>query len=328
MPEAANSPVRALAAQVGIPLSKPLAELTLPDLLAAHSQGLVYYRHRELSQGTRWLEIKRCLAFNLLARCNFCVHHCQVNRLQEQTGYCRLGMTSRISGEYIHYGEESVVGITHAIFFSACTMHCVFCHNWRETFELTATQACSTHWLAQQIAKRCQHPKVQSISFIGGTPEPHLHILTELACLLEPTIQQPWVFNGNATLSAMGLDLLEGLIDLYVPDFKFGNAACAWNLGHIQHYVDTVKHNLRGYIAQGRPVLVRHLLLPGHLHCCTLPILDILAQEFPTVMLNLMNQYRPFYRAETKPALNQRVKPEDFEQAKAYALAQGLQLVK
>lgn len=327
MEETPDPPVRALAARIEVPIPGPVSKLAWPDLLAAHRQGLIYFRRRELHTGVSWLEVKRWLAWRLLSRCDFCVHQCQVNRLEEQTGYCRLGAKTRISGEYLHYGEEAAVGITHAIFFSACTMHCVFCHNWRETFDSAAVQECSTAWLAGQIAQRCQRAEVKSVSFIGGTPEPHLHTLTELACLLDPALKQIWVFNGNATLSAMGLDLMEGLIDLYLPDFKFGNAACAWNLARIRNYPETVRNNLHGYLTQGRAVLVRHLLMPGHLKCCTWPILEILAREFPTVMLNLMGQYRPFYQAENLPGLNHRLDPEDLCQARAHALALGLQLV-
>ncbi|PIQ26295.1 hypothetical protein COW36_15105 [bacterium (Candidatus Blackallbacteria) CG17_big_fil_post_rev_8_21_14_2_50_48_46] len=319
---------RFLAHEIKLQSSQPLESLNLTQLQELHEKGLEAYRSGKIAeQGVSWLDVKKTLAYKLLEACNFCSHLCQVNRLTGQTGYCQLKAAAQISGEYIHHGEEPAVGITHAIFFSGCTMHCLFCHNWRETFDLEKGLKTETQFLADQIIKRSQNAKIQSISFIGGTPEPHLHILTELACLLSTKVKLPWVFNNNATLSKEGLELMEGLIDIYLPDFKFGNADCAWKLAKISNYLPTVKANLKAYQAQKSEILVRHLLMPGHLECCTLPILDNLAQEFDSISLNLMGQYRPFYRALEIPALNQRPDPKDLKNAREKALALGIQLI-
>ena len=316
---------RARAARVHIPLPAPLSELSLEQLESAHAQGLQAFRQQAFTpQGESWLALKRELAQRQLAHCRYCSHHCGVNRQTGQTGFCGLTAQPRISGEYLHYGEEAAVGVTHAIFLSGCTLHCLFCHNWRDTFDLRQGRSFSPAELAARIRLRAQNPAVRSVSFIGGTPEPHLHLLTALACELPEGL--PWVFNGNATLSESGLALMEGLIDLWLPDFKFGNDRCAWELAKITDYSATVLNNLRAYRQQG-PVLIRHLLMPGHLECCTRPILALLAAEFREIPLNLMMQYRPFYRAEQIEALNRR--PDAAEQAAArqLALSSGLKLL-
>ncbi|MGE3727498.1 MAG: 4Fe-4S cluster-binding domain-containing protein [Candidatus Sericytochromatia bacterium] len=349
-------PLRSRARQIVVPCQdvslRNLAELSVSELAAYHEQGLALYRAsfaqaakptalaRTQAQpskqtGYSWLAIKRAWAQALLSDCNYCVHNCRVNRVAGETGYCGLTDQALISGEYLHHGEEAKVGTTHAIFFSGCTLHCLFCHNWRETFDLSAGAQVDAIHLAEQIRLRCADPTVQSISFIGGTPEPHLHTLTALAEILPEAIALPWVFNSNATLSATGLALMEGLIDLYLPDFKFGNDRCAWQLAKISHYSDTLEANLQAYQAQsrqtaayGRPVqvLIRHLLMPGHLACCTLPVLEKIAAVYPEMTVNLMGQYRPFYKAREREELNRRLAKADLEMARARAHELGLTL--
>lgn len=346
-------PVRSRARQIVVPCQdvalRSLAELSVSELAAYHEQGLALYRaalaaedlNKPLScpgdhRGYAWLAIKRAWAQALLSDCNYCVHNCRINRSVGETGYCGLTEQALISGEYLHYGEEARVGTTHAIFFSGCTLHCLFCHNWRETFDLSAGAGVDAAHLAEQIRLRCADPAVQSISFIGGTPEPHLHTLTALAELLPEPLALPWVFNSNATLSATGLALMEGLIDLYLPDFKFGNDRCAWQLAKIAHYSETLEANLKAYQAQSRQtasslqpvqVLIRHLLMPGHLDCCTLPVLEKIAAEYPEMTVNLMGQYRPFYKARERPELNRRPAKADLEIARTQAHELGLSLV-
>lgn len=347
-------PVRSRARQIVVPpcqdvALRSLSDLSVSELAAYHKQGLALYRaalsaedlNKPLScpgdpRGYAWLAIKRAWAQALLSDCNYCVHNCRVNRVAGETGYCGLTDQALISGEYLHYGEEARVGTTHAIFFSGCTLHCLFCHNWRETFDLSAGAGVDAAHLAEQIRLRCADPAVQSISFIGGTPEPHLHTLTALAELLPEQLTLPWVFNSNATLSATGLALMEGLIDLYLPDFKFGNDRCAWQLAKIAHYSETLEANLKAYQAQSRQtasslqpvqVLIRHLLMPGHLDCCTLPVFEKIAELCPETPVNIMGQYRPFYKARERPELNRRPAKADLEIARTQAHELGLSLV-
>jgi putative pyruvate formate lyase activating enzyme len=322
------SAVRHRAHAIRVPCHQALSDMTLTDLAMKHEWGLQAFRQQQKSEdGLPWLEIKRVWAEKLLASCNYCVHDCQINRNAGQTGYCGLVAEHRISGEYLHFGEEAMIGITHAIFFSGCTMHCLFCHNWRETFDLQAGSSVSVVDLVQQIVLRCAAPEVQSISFIGGTPEPHLHTLTALATALPQAVLQPWVFNSNATLSATGLTLMEGLIDLYLPDFKFGNNRCAWQLAKMGHYCESVRTNLAAYQAQGADILVRHLIMPGHIDCCTWPVLEVLARDFSDLPLNLMAQYRPFYKADEREDLNQRPSKTELHRAQMRAQELGLKLV-
>lgn len=288
---------------LGLKPEAPLQDLSLSQLRYWHQVGLQYYRQRSASTGPiSWLAIKQALAQRLLAQCNFCVHHCQVDRSSGQLGYCRLGPASPLAGSYLHHGEEAPIRPTWALFFSGCTMHCSYCHNWRETFRFDP----AAHFPLQSVlADLNQHRgQYKTLSLIGGTPEPHLHTLLELVAHLPEAIDVPLVLNHNATLSAEGLTLMEGVVDIYLPDFKHGNDACAWRLTKIQDYVQSVMANLQAARRQGAAMLVRHLVIPGHLDCCTRPVLERLAQDFAGVMVNVMFQYRPMYRAEQMPTIN------------------------
>jgi len=317
-------PARQRSAQLLLDLPRPLAELSLDEVWAAHQQGLKHYRSQSggAKAGVSWLSLKHHLARRLLANCNFCAHLCQVDRSREQLGYCRLGSASPISGSYLHQGEEAPISPTWALFFSGCTMHCVYCHNWRETFHFERQAHLDLPALLAQL--QAHQGQYQTLSLIGGTPEPHLHTVLELAEALPAELKIPLVFNHNATLSAAGLLLMEGVIDIYLPDFKHGNDRCAWQLTKIPDYVATVRANLSACLEQGAAILVRHLVLPGHLDCCTLPILEQLARDFAGVAVNVMFQYRPMYRAESLPGIDRPL--QSAEQARVTAWVQELGL--
>jgi len=294
----------------------PLEELSTSELWALHTQGReqFYGRVAPTPGNHSWLTIKAALAERELQHCNFCVHHCHVNRSAGETGYCRLDAKAIISGAYVHHGEEAPISPTFAIFFSGCTMHCVYCHNWRETFNLHAGAKVTASLLADTI--REQQPHVRTLSLIGGTPEPHLHTILSLAEQLPTGL--PLVFNGNGTLSKQGLALMEGVIDIYIPDYKHGNDACAWRLTRIANYNVSLQANLSAYQAQGARLIVRHLVLPAHLECCTRPILEWLADACPTAEISLLSQYRPLYQAAKKPEIARRPSSSELAQAQQW----------
>lgn len=310
-------PSRCYSSHIYLNTSASLSELALLELWQLHQQGLQLYQQKKTTTipgGVSWLELKRELAHRLLRQCNYCVHLCLVDRSSGQTGYCQLTDRPVISGAYMHHGEEQIIHPTFAIFFGGCTMHCAYCHNWRDTFNVEETVSfMSARQLAYQIQEALHHQNCQSVSFIGGTPEPHLHYILDLAHAL-PAIPLPLVFNSNATLSDEGLELMAGVVDLYLPDFKHGNNHCAWTLTKIPHYVEMVMHNIQSYLAQGADVLVRHLVLPGHLECCTHPVLACLAQSFPSIKVNVMLHYRPAYKAMDDPLLNRRLNDTEKKQ--------------
>lgn len=309
-------------------LPQDLGELNLAELWDYHQKGLAHLRQaKSISKGlsevstvqvVNLLQIKQALAERHVSHCDFCVHHCRVDRHDGEMGYCQLSAVSPYSGAYIHWGEEAPIRPTWAVFLGGCTMHCTYCHNWRDTFD-TRQQALFTPTVMLQ-ALRAHAGEYRTLSFIGGTPEPHLHTLIDCAVALNaaPELAAPLVFNSNATLSAVGLDLMEGVVDVYLPDYKHGNDRCAWNLTKISHYQETLQTNLRRYRSQQAGMLVRHLVLPEHLDCCTRPVLETLARDYPDVVVNVMLTYQPMYKAESMSQIDRTLRPSEKEKVRSW----------
>lgn len=329
-------PVRQRSRQILLACPPPASQ-ELVALEHWHQEGLQQWRSLRAgpaepakpdsdTQLFSWLEVKLALARQLLTRCNYCVHDCQIDRLAGETGYCRLDARPRISGSYLHWGEEAPLNPTWAVFFSACTMHCVYCHNWRETFDLAAGTRLDPVALAAHLLA-C-NGSFRTLSLIGGTPEPQLHAVLELAWELDDAVMAPLVFNNNATLSRVGQELMEGVVDVYVPDLKHGNDRCAWQLTRIADYGAIVSDNLKAYLSQETALLIRHLVVPGHLTCCTRPVLELLARDFSGVAVNIMFQYRPLYQAANRPGIDRTLTVAEQQQVSDWMAELSLRQVK
>jgi putative pyruvate formate lyase activating enzyme len=122
------------------------------------------------------------------------------------------------------------------------------------------------------------------------------------------------------------MSVLDGTMDIYLTDFKFGNDACALRLCDAPGYLRVVTRNHLMAASQGE-VIVRHLVLPGHLECCTFPILDWLAEQMPSTPINVMGQYHPEHNAHIFPELRRRPSPVEYRRAVEHALSKGLLLV-
>jgi putative pyruvate formate lyase activating enzyme len=152
---------------------------------------------------------------------------------------------------------------------------------------------------------------------VGGNPDPNLHIILQTANELELSI--PLIWNSNMYTSSEAMELLDGFIDLYLGDFRYGNDECAKKYSSVENYFSVVSRNFK--LAYERAdVILRHLVLPGHLECCTEPIMKWVSENIPPVYFNLMFQYYPSYRASLYPNFNRRL--TEYEKKNALDLAQ------
>jgi putative pyruvate formate lyase activating enzyme len=258
-----------------------------------------------------------------LADCTLCPHRCGEKRATAN-GRCRVGPTSYIASEMLHMGEEEALRPAHAVFFSGCTATCHFCTAARFAFHPTYGVAVTPAQLAARILQR-QDEGARSLCFIGGDPAPHIpYILATLAEVGDKRTV-PAVLNSNFYLTGSALDLLAGAIDIYLPDLKFGPAAgCGERTGGMPGYWDVVTGCIHRVWAQGERIIVRHLLMPGHFACCTVPVLHWLA-EYPGIEVSLLTQY--LAPAHARGELAARLDPAEVEAAFALARGLGLQLV-
>ncbi|MDR7665837.1 radical SAM protein [Methanosarcina sp. Z-7115] len=251
------------------------------------------------------LDLKVEIVDRMLESCNCCGWRCGVNRKAGEKGFCRLTDVSNYDSEFLHMGEEPELVPSHTIFFTGCTFACVYCQNWDiSTAPETGTRI-EPRKLAKLIDLRRMHG-ARNVNFVTPTPHPH----TVLKIIREMSVNNPVVWNANMYHSPEIAEILEGVVDVYLGDFKYGNDVCAQKYSKVKNYLEIVQPNFE-FAYQTAEVLLRHLVLPGHLECCTGPIAEWVAKNIPQIRFNLMFQYRPCYRAMEYPELDRFLTTEE-----------------
>ena len=271
------------------------------------------------------LDLKVEIAKNIFRNCHFCEHRCYVNREFER-GFCRI-KESYYSTEFLHLGEERVLVPSHTIFFCGCNFKCVFCQNWdisQVYFDESIINRCIPY-IPKEMAKIIKHKREYSknVNFVGGDPTPHLLSVLETLKYLDRNI--PVVWNSNMYLTVEGMCLLKGVVDVYLTDFKFGNNECGERLSKVKNYFDVVSRN--HLLIKDEEVIIRHLVMPNHLDCCTEKIFKFISENLDNAVVNVMFQYRPEYRAKLYPDINRRLNYEEVEKALELAEKYGLDLI-
>ncbi len=244
--------------------------------------------NRYIFQGVPPFELKRKIAHEILKDCKLCERRCSVDRTEEQRGYCGV-LESNVSSEFLHLGEENVLVPSHTVFFSRCNFGCVFCQNWE------ISQKGQGRYIEPEIlASRLERSSGKNVNWVGGDPTPNIPYIMDVLSYLSKPIPQVW--NSNMYLSMDSMRLLAKLMDLYLTDFKYGDDRCAERLSDVKNYTKIVKRNHKIAEKTG-DLIIRHLVLPGHLECCTKPILEWIDGNLKDPMVNIMTQYRPCYQA-------------------------------
>ena len=275
----------------------------------------------------------------LLRPCRVCPRPCRdVDRLADEVGACRIGRQARVASTGPHFGEENVLRGwkgSGAIFFSGCNLRCVFCQN-AEISQLCVGEDVSPGELARMMLG-LQRLGCHNINLV--TPE-HVvpQILEALPVAVEAGLRLPLVYNTSGYDGLGSLELLDDVVDVYMPDFKLWHPdRCHRYLG-VRDYPDVARAGITEMHAQVgdlqvdeqgialRGMLVRHLVMPGLLGD-TEQILEFLALLSPDTYVNLMGQYRPAWRVATSaryPELDRPVRDEEVDQAIVYAREVGL----
>lgn len=264
--------------------------------------------------------------------CTLCPRRCGVDREAGQTGFCGMPAGLRIARAMLHYGEEPPISGsfgTGAVFFSGCTLRCVYCQN-REISAGGKGKAVSSEQL-RALFERLIDEGAQSIDLVTPT-----HFLPSILPALTPKLPVPVVYNCGGYERVETLRQLEGLVDIYLPDMKYADNALAARLSAAPDYFETASAAIREMYRQTGPalvedgimrrgVLLRHLVLPGYLEN-TLRVLDWAAETFPknAVMLSLMSQYVPMGSARSMPPLDRRLTQEEYDGAVSWMQLCGL----
>lgn len=264
------------------------------------------------------LDLKIMLAEDMLRQCELCERVCGANRISGETGECKVPETKNclISSEGMHLGEEAHIVPSHTIFFMGCNFHCQFCQNW--TISQWHEGGASVHpKLLAQAIKRRKGEGARNINWVGGEPTPQLLPILKTIKLIE--VNTPQIWNSNFYMSVSTMRLLDGIVDMYLSDFKYGNSDCARHISKVDNYfkVCTRNHTLA---AEQAELTIRHLVLPNHVDCCTKPVLKWIAKNIRTrAIVNIMDQYRPAYKAHEHIDLQRSLSDAEMEEAINYA---------
>ncbi len=273
-------------------------------------------------QEPSFLDLKIELANRILKSCRFCERRCGANRAEGKRGFCNLGKETRLSSEFIHLGEEACLVPSHTFFFIGCTFYCVFCQNWSISRQFEKGEEITPGELAELARKRRLSDGSRNINLVGGEPTPNLH--TILAMLKELDTSVPVVWNSNMYMSTEVMKLLNGVVDVYLADFKYGSNACAERLSKVKNYFEVVARN-HLLAKQHAELLIRHLVLPSHVECCTRGVLEWIGKNLGNeVRVNIMAQYRPEFEAKKYLDIARRPTSEEMRRALELAKENGL----
>jgi len=280
-------------------------------------------KNKEISKGPHkqtLLDLKIELATRIYTNCTFCEHQCKVNR-EKEAGICHVTIP-RISSEFLHNGEEYFFVPSHTVFFSGCTFQCVFCQNWEISQNNIGIYITPLDMTKRIIERHRQGSR--NINWVGGDPTPNiLFILQTLKKLSEPI---PQIWNSNMYCSMETMDLLNGVIDVYLADFKFGNDRCAKTLSNAKDYTKIITRNLLQSSHQ-TDLLIRHLIIPNRVPCCSLPIISLIHKHLQHIPLNIMNQYRPCYKAVRTSSINRTITTKEYDTVLQSALEKRLIII-
>ncbi len=295
----------------------------IPNYLKLHREG----RLKKLS-GILW---------EMLCCCCLCPRDCKVNRLKGQKGFCGADSNLKVAGYMKHTGEEPPISGTSGsgtIFFSNCSLRCLYCQNYS-----FSQQGEGQIWSVEKLADamlELQGMGVHNINFV--TPEHYLpHIISALDIAAERGLVIPLVYNSSGYVSMDILKLLDGVVDVYLCDMKYGDNNWAEKLSFAPDYCqinqEAVKEMYRqvsdcifdkeGIIMRG--LIIRHLVLPEDASGSFAVMNWIRENLGKDVFISLMSQYYPFYKAKKLPSISRRISLSEYESVKRWMLMLGLE---
>lgn len=250
-------------------------------------------------------------AERLYKKCGLCPWKCKVNRFEEE-GKCRAKNYSRVFYQGILYGEEINISPCYGIFFAGCNLKCIFCECGQFQANPQLARRASIKGMINSLREYGTH--VRSLQFIGG--EPSLHVLSMLKIMqgIRGFYKPMAVLNTNMYFSEAARPFLDEIADTFLADYHFGNDACAYTLSGARDYCAVVSNNIQWALEKHKQVIVRHLVMPGHLECCMIPVVDYV-KELPGVQFSALFNYYPCFEAIKDVRMKRRLNKAEKETA-------------
>ena len=248
--------------------------------------------------------------------CSICPKDCRVNRLKDEIGACGVGRDSKVFNSVVLVNEDPRIAPTYAIYLAGCNINCQFCSAKKENKQNIGTPLnCA---LTQQIRKDIEVSKPETISFLGG--EPSVHLLTILEIIQNLDSEIPLVFYSNMYYHYRINSILEEIFDRFIVDLHYGNNDCAINIAGAENFFPIVTQNI---IRMKERLILRHLLLPGHLDCCFKKIAVWAKTNLPDQIFYLLTDYFPYNLSNPT---NRRINNDEITSALNYAKEIGLEV--
>ncbi len=282
------------------------------------------------------LENRALEAGELLNPCRICPRRCEVDRTRYKAGgFCQMGAKPRVHSTHPHFGEEApLVGTNGSgtIFFSSCNLACVYCQNWQIS-QLRSGEEVKIEDLAQMMLS-LQERSCHNINFVSPTiwvPQ----ILKSLIIARKEGLKLPLVYNTGGYDAIETLELLDGIIDIYMPDIKYSDDAIGLKYSQAPSYWSVVQEAVREMHRQvgnliinkqrlaTRGLLIRHLVLPRGL-AGTKKVMKFITSLSKDSYVNIMDQYHPANKAARYPEINRRITSKELEEAVKIAEKEGL----
>ena len=266
-------------------------------------------------------------AMALLSPCRLCPRECGVDRRKGERGVCRAGATAEVSSHNVHHGEEPPLSGSRGsgtIFLTHCSLRCVFCQNFPITHLGNGEPATAPELAAMML--RLQGRGAHNVNFV--TPTHMMPFIVEaLALAVKDGFKLPLVWNCGGYEGMDGLRLLDGIVDIYMPDMKYNDDAAAKKISNVTDYVAHNRAAIREMHRQvgdlqvddegiaTRGLIIRHLVLPGGL-AGSRGVLEFIAREIsPRTAVSLMSQYFPAHKAFDLPEVARRITEAEYAEA-------------
>jgi len=268
-----------------------------------------------------FFDLKIEIANRILQNCCFCTRRCGSNRLRGELGYCKCGTQITVSTIFPHTGEEPELVPSGTIFTLGCTLRCLHCQNWSISQWFESGNICTPEQLAKAI-EQLRKGSCRNINLVGGDPTSWLPQWLETFKHVDVNV--PVVWNSNSYYSLETAKLLAGFVDVYLLDFKYGPKECAEKISNAPGYWMACTRN-HLFAKKYGELIIRVLVLPEHLECCTKPVLKWIAENLGDwIRVNLMFQYRPEWRSHEIPELQRGLTERERNRAIELAKEAGL----
>jgi putative pyruvate formate lyase activating enzyme len=275
-------------------------------------------------------------AYQLLQNCMVCPRRCGVNRLNGERGICRVGKNPVVSSYNVHFGEEPPISGTRGsgtIFFTGCNLRCIYCQNFPIS-QLGNGSEVTTPDLAEMMIS-LQSRGCHNINLVTPT---HFvpQILEALSFAWKRDFDLPLVYNSSGYDSLEALRLLEGIIDIYLPDMRYSDNGVAKKLSSAENYVEVNREAVREMFRQvgnlitdeegiaQKGLIIRHLILPNDLAGSKKTFRFIAEKISDEIHVSLMSQYFPSFKASENVSIDRKITPEEYELTKESFFESGL----